>query len=310
VTHLTGSALRRLRQSAGLSLRQLATIVHYSPSYLHDIETGRRQPSTAVAARITTHLGTWDDRLTWAAQHPTRVDTATLDLLTTTLADLRRLEDTDGPTTALPAARAHLTLTATLADTGPDRHRTALIDLTGQWQQLVGWLHAATGDRAGASAHYGHALAAALEVDRPDLAATALSMRGHLAWQARRPGPLISLTQAALRQPAGTAVRVVGLQQLARGHALAGRRVEAEAAMGEADDLAEQVTEAPPWLYFHTGPYLEMQRGLVCLLTGRPEAAAEAISAGLAGLDAAGAEWTDTWRGYLAAAVAGGFADR
>ncbi|WP_433793291.1 UTRA domain-containing protein [Actinoplanes sp. CA-252034] len=41
--------LKALRQDSGLSLRSLATIVHYSHSYLWDIETGRKQPTPEVA---------------------------------------------------------------------------------------------------------------------------------------------------------------------------------------------------------------------------------------------------------------------
>jgi hypothetical protein len=46
-----------------------------------------------------------------------------------------------------------------------------------------------------------------------------------------------------------------------------------------------------------------MQRGLVLALLGRPEAAAEAIAAGLAALEPerAGADWTDQYRKLLSA---------
>jgi GntR family transcriptional regulator len=44
--------LKALRQDNGLSLRSLATKVHYSHSYLWDIETGRKQPTPQVARAL------------------------------------------------------------------------------------------------------------------------------------------------------------------------------------------------------------------------------------------------------------------
>lgn len=44
--------LRQLRARRGLSLRQLAAIVHHGKSYLHELETGRKPPTAAVARRL------------------------------------------------------------------------------------------------------------------------------------------------------------------------------------------------------------------------------------------------------------------
>ncbi|MEV6845406.1 helix-turn-helix transcriptional regulator [Actinoplanes sp. NPDC051411] len=301
--------LRAARRAAGLSLRELAAQVHYSRGYLHDLETGRRKPTPETAARLGVALGAdlilseEDDRLAWTIAHPDHPEPGAADHLSVILGGLRRLEDTTSAAAVLPPVLAHVDLVSSLADQVPDRDRLGVVDQLGQWEQFAGWLHAASGDPQAATEHYGRALNAALEANRPDLAATALSMRGHLAWQARRPGPLLSLTEAALRQAVGPAVRLVAMQQLARGHALAGQVAEADRAMARADHLADHVTEVPPWMYFHDRAYLEMQRGLVLALLGRPEAAAEAIAAGLAALEPerAGAAWTDQYRKLLSA---------
>ena len=128
-------------------------------------------------------------------------------------------------------------------------------------------------------------------------------MRGHLSWQTRKAGPLLSLTEAALRQAVGPAVRLVAMQQFARAHALAGNAAEADRAMARADSLADRVTGVPPWMYFHDRAFLQMQFGIILSLTGRPEAAAEAVAAGLAALDPAmsGSEWLDQYRALLSA---------
>lgn len=44
-----GPRLRRLREDAGLSLRQLATRLHYDPGYLSKIENGLKRPSVELA---------------------------------------------------------------------------------------------------------------------------------------------------------------------------------------------------------------------------------------------------------------------
>lgn len=314
-------ALRAARESAGLSLRQLAPLIYRSRAMLHDLETGRRRPTAADAGRLAEVLDapvlvdlldapgpglTGDDaeRLAHAAQHPGRVDATTVDILARLLAELRRLEDTTGPAAVLPVVLDHLGRVTTLADEAPGRYRNTLVDAAGQWEQFAGWLRAAMGQQSAATAHYAQTMAAGLEVDRPDLTATALSMRGHLAWQARRPGPLLSLTEAAMRQPAGPAVRAVAAQQLARGHALTGDRTAADAAMDQADELTSGQPVLPPWMYFHTGAYLDLQRGVVYLLTGRPDAAIVAITAGLAGVDpdVARSAWTGTYLCHLAGA--------
>lgn len=315
------AALRSARTAAGLSLRQLSARVHYSRGYLHDLEIGRRTPPPDTVRRLAdvldapalTDLLTAPapgltaedaDRLARLAHHPGRADGRTVDILAHHLACLRRLEDTAGPAAVLPVVLDRRALVVALADEASDRHRTALVDQLGQWEQFAGWLRAALGDQGQATAHYAQAMAAALEVDRSDLAATALSMRGHLAWQARRPGPLLSLTDAAMRQAAGPAVRAVAAQQLARGYALAGHTAEADRMMSEADELVAATTTVPPWMYFHDRAYLDLQRGIVHLLTGRPDAAIVSITGGLAGVgpDIGGAAWTGTYLVHLATA--------
>jgi transcriptional regulator with XRE-family HTH domain len=301
--------LRDARRTAGLSLRELAALVHYSRGYLHDLETGRRRPTTETAARLGVALGVDlslsadDDRLVWTAEHPARPEPGTVDHLAGVLAGLRRLEDVAGAEDVLPPVLANVELVTKLAEEGPKRDRLAVVDQLGQWQQFAGWLNAASGDLRQASEHYGRTLSAALEVNRPDLAATALSMRGHLSWQTRKAGPLLSLSEAALRQAVGPATKLMATQQLARARALAGQAAEADREMTRVDRLADQVTEVPPWMYFHDRAFLEMQRGLVLSLTGRPEAAAEAITAGLAALDPvmAASAWVDQYRVLLSA---------
>lgn len=48
--------LKDLRHDRGVSLRELAARVHYSHTYLWDIETGRKQPTSEIAEALDTAL--------------------------------------------------------------------------------------------------------------------------------------------------------------------------------------------------------------------------------------------------------------
>ncbi|MEV4709227.1 helix-turn-helix transcriptional regulator [Actinoplanes sp. NPDC049316] len=201
--------LRATRRAAGLSLRELAAQVHYSRGYLHDLETGRRRPNPETAARLGLVLGVdlplsdEDERLSWTAAHPFHPEPGSADHLSVILAGLRRLEDNHrggsrAPAGAGPRGPGDLAR-GRGARPGPPRD--------GRSARPVDPVRglAPRGDREspGAGEFYGRALGAALGANRLDLAATALSMRGHLSWQTKRPGPLLSLTEAALRQAVG-----------------------------------------------------------------------------------------------------------
>ncbi|MDT8915441.1 helix-turn-helix transcriptional regulator [Amycolatopsis sp. PS_44_ISF1] len=70
-----GSELRRLRTEAGVSLAQLASVVHYSKGYLSKIENGHKQPQLDLARRCDTQLRADGAlaRLLVAPHHPERL---------------------------------------------------------------------------------------------------------------------------------------------------------------------------------------------------------------------------------------------
>ncbi|MFI9638607.1 helix-turn-helix domain-containing protein [Micromonospora sp. NPDC051925] len=317
--------LRRLRMSAGLSLRQLAPLVLSSRGHLHDLETGRRQPTVELVTRLDDVLETNGllsgllhpspapqdpERLAYVGRHPRRVDPATLHALAESLAAHRRLEDTLGSTPLLPTIRAQLDLVTALVAETATALRPQVVDLAAQWAQFGGWLYAASDRRRLASRWYGTALEWGTEAGNPDMIATALSMRGHLAWSERRAGPLIGLSAAAARQPASSGVRAIAAQQQARGHALIGEADAVTGLLDQAVELNEAASQAPdrepPWIYFHSAGYLAMQRGLAYRLLGRNAQAIEYLRLGLAGLptESAGAAWTGPYLLRLAAALA------
>ncbi|MFG1673478.1 helix-turn-helix transcriptional regulator [Micromonospora sp. NPDC049282] len=320
-----GSELRRLRASAGLSLRQLAPLVLSSRGHLHDLETGRRQPTADLAGRLDEALTASGlllslvlpsptvidpQRLAHVAQHPRLVDSATLHALAKSLAAHRRLEDSLGAASLLPTVRAQLGMVTTLVAETPDRLRARVADVAAQWAQFGGWLYAASEQRRLAARWYDTALAWGNEAGNVDMIATILSMRGHLAWSERRPQALIDLSAAAARQAASPGVRAIATQQQARGHALIGEARAVVSLLDRAVELNDAAGRAPhrepPWIYFHSSAYLTMQRGLACRLLGRDAQAIEYLRLGLAGLaaDSSGAAWTGPYLLRLAAALA------
>ncbi|WP_428963921.1 helix-turn-helix domain-containing protein [Micromonospora fluostatini] len=314
--------LRRRRELAGLSLRRLAGIVHHGKSLLHQLESGRTRPAADVAARLdaaldaggalaalVTVVPAGDERIAYAARHPRRTDAATVRALAALLAAHRRLEDSLGAAALLPAVRSQLDLVTALTVEATGALRPGLLDVAAQWAQFGGWLHAADGRSALAAHWYAAASDWGTEAGNADMIATVLSMRGHLAWSARRVGPLIDLSAAARRQPASPGVRAIAAQQQARGYALAGRATATVGLLNHAADLLDAARadpgREPDWIYFHCPAYLTMQTGLAYRLLGRNGSAVDRLRAGLDGLppEAVGAAWTGPYLLHLAAAL-------
>lgn len=312
------AVLRRHREEAGVSLRQLAPRVLSSRGHLHDLETGRRQPTADLAARLDDALAAGGrlaalvhpvstpdaGRLAYVADNPSRVDPATVDALGELLALQRRLEDSVGAAAVVPMARAQTDLVTTLVRESRGSIRPQVVAVAAQWAQFGGWLHAATDNPRTARRRYAEAGQWAEEVGDLDMIATVLSMRGHLAWRARRPGPLVELSSAARACPASAGVRALAAQQEARGYALTGRAADVDRLLGIAAEMVETTAGAPSWIYFHSTHYLAMQRGLAHLLLGRHASAVELLVAGLGGLPAESrrAEWAAGYQVHLAEA--------
>lgn len=298
-----GDALRRLRLDRGHSLRDLAKLTHYSKTVVWEWETGRKHPPAeavtrldelldgrgalaAAAVRTPPPVVVDAERVAHATDHPRGADRSAVNALHGVLAHMRRLEDAMGAQPLLAATAGPLQIVENLADEARGAVRRDVVDLAGQWAQFVGWLHAATDDPAGAARWYARTLEHATEAGNVDLVATALSMRGNLAWTTRRPGPLVGLSAAAAGQPASSGVRAIALQQQARGHALLAEAEAVDRRLDEAVELAAEAAEhpdrQPAWLYFHSPGYLAMQRGLAYHMLGRPDDAIEHLSAGLA----------------------------
>ncbi|MFG1953579.1 multiprotein-bridging factor 1 family protein [Micromonospora sp. NPDC048830] len=310
-----GAELRRLRESRGLSLRQLAAAVNHGKSLVHQLETGRTRPTVVVASRLDEVLQAdgvlsrlvvdapdGGERLAYVAEHPRRLDPAAVRVLAGLLAGYRSLEDAIGSGPVLAPVRVQLDTVVSLLRDAPLDMRPQVVDVAAQWAQFAGWLGIAAGDDRAASSWHGRALQWASEVGNADLIATVLSFQGHQAEECGRVPAMIGLSRAARRdQTVNAALRAYCLGQEARGLAMAGACfADVVACLSEAIDVAAEAVESPlsPWGYWYTPAFFAVQQGIVWRYLGEADSrandrAVELLSAGVAaiGEGAGGADW-------------------
>lgn len=325
-----GTRLRQLRDACGLSQLKLAGLVNYHQSLISKVETGAEQPSAAFARAVDEALGakgeltalvpspalTPDDneRLLLAARRPSRTDLGVIESLDAVLAAHRRLDDIVGARPLLRSVSAQLVLVEDLVTEARGPIRPRLVSVAAQWAQFGGWLHTSAGRADTARRWFSTALEWAEEINDREMVAAVLSFRGHTAWLEGRVGASISLSQAARRD---TTVfdgeRAYDALQEARGHALTGDRQSVERLCGISDELAASersgVEFAPPWYYYGSAAFFELERGLVYRFLGRSipqynQQAVDLIRSGLAGLppEQRSAEWAGEYLYHQAAA--------
>ncbi|GAB2721116.1 helix-turn-helix domain-containing protein [Nocardia thraciensis] len=260
-------------------------------------------PPVAVSDDIDT------ERLAYIKAYPRRTDRKSLEELSVVLASWRRLDDSIGSESVLPAVSETLGVVEQLVREAHGSIRPAVLNVGAQWLQLAGWLNTTTKRHAIARAIHDRMLEWSVELNDPDLISTTLGAKGHRAWTENEFGPMIGLSEAAGRyKQASPAVLAVAAQQEARGHALMSEAEKAERKLDEADEYATRAAEnpdrIPPWLYFHSTDLLVLQRGLAYKFlaeSGQPKyrrKAIEVLSAGLAGLDQETRE-SDWMRWYI-----------
>jgi hypothetical protein len=99
----------------------------------------------------------------------------------------------------LPVADAQFSVVAGLVTEARGDLRSAMVGIGAQWAQFAGWLHLSAEQPDRAAVLFDWALEWAVETGDREMIATVLSFKGHAAWLAGQVGPLIGLTEAALR---------------------------------------------------------------------------------------------------------------
>ena len=190
--------LRRLRAERAVSLRELAALVHYGKSYLHELETGQKIPHPDVAERLDEALRA-GGRLTATVPQPentTNSELAALELsrrvaasdvgaetltrLETTFDELAMAYPTSPPDELLIRVRRHLDYVTTLVDARKTltQHRRLLV--LGGWLALLrATLHIDLGHDTAADAYLTTAEQLATQAEHPEIAAWCLETR---AW--------------------------------------------------------------------------------------------------------------------------------
>jgi transcriptional regulator with XRE-family HTH domain len=308
--------VRRLMAERGMSLRALARAASYDPSLLSRVLNGKQHPSQKMAAVLDAALQAGGsirraaipvepgapEAIAWARRNPRRAGHDAVQALGDVLAAQRRTEDALGSAAILKPVLTQLANVETIVREARGPSRLAAVHMGAQWAQFAGWLYMSAGKRPSARVRLSQALEWAVEAGDRDLLSEVLSFQGHAAYLAGEAGATIGLSQAA-RRDAGTypGQLAISAAQEAKGHAMEGSAREADRLLDESDALAElarqRAEEAPPWLYYHTDGFFDLQRGEVYAhLAASPhyrQRAVEAITAGYAVLpaDAQGSEW-------------------
>lgn len=328
INPLFGATMRELRGSCP-SLRQLEGPTLTNRTDLSLIERGLKQVSPDTAKRLDEALGANgrlialarpadgvdEDRMRYVRKHPRHVDPTTVKSLGVILAHQRLMEDDIGSASMLGAATQQLTIVEGLITASVGDVRKGLVDVGAQWAQFVGWLNTAVGRAAESTARFDQALVWAAETGDREMTATALSFKGHLAERLGQVGPMLGLTEAAMRDP-GVYVgqRAYDALQLARARAMLEDRIQVVDTLAKAKDLIAQSAEydgpAPPWNYYYRSQsFFSLEEGWVYLLLGEhdEDAARHAVDLLTDGLDRLppdqrGSEWATRYRVHLARA--------
>jgi tetratricopeptide (TPR) repeat protein len=224
------------------------------------------------------------------------------------LAEQRRLEDVVGARPLVQSMRAQLQLIENIVTDACGAVRADVMQVGSQYAQFTAWLYASLDEARSARYFYDRATDWALEVGDPNMVATALSMKGHVAYRQGHVNSMLGLSRAAQRDKrVSLGVRALAVQQEARALALMGDGAATERRLDDAFVLAEQSAarpdDEPPWVYFYSPEYLMMQRGRAYRYLGRCNEAAESLSAGLNALapELRSAEWAEGYHADLQA---------
>ncbi|MFF2554154.1 helix-turn-helix transcriptional regulator [Nocardia sp. NPDC058058] len=196
----SGSLLRAAREAAGVGLREIAALTHYSPSYLSLIESGKRTVPAEVVAAYQCALGESADGEQAGAEWIQRVAASdiggdALDRLEAAVDDLASAYPTTPPAVLLADIRQHLGYAARLMDSRKTltQHRRLLV--------TVGWLsllactcHIDLGETAAAAARGHAARDIAEEADHPEISAWCLETR---AWQLLTAGNFVAAAKVS-----------------------------------------------------------------------------------------------------------------
>jgi transcriptional regulator with XRE-family HTH domain len=310
-TCLFGEELRRKRLTVGLSLAQLAHIVHYSKAQLSKVERGIKTPSRDLARLCDAALDANGELVSLASPGPAsrrqvlaagalaapviclgasaasgnagQTDLAII--FRTQLDRYRQLGQTTDPAILIPMLAGQLTVIQKIAANNSQRSSQPLLIIASRYAEYTGWLVQETGNDFGALRWTRQAIDLANVAGDSDFAAYGL-VRHALITLYR--GDQAQTTQLAERAQAGTlAPRIRGLAaaRKAQGHAINADYNSTMRALDCASNLLSAATLDAAQPVIGTANLVDpaaMIRGWCLYDLGRPRDAARIIDRQLA----------------------------
>jgi transcriptional regulator with XRE-family HTH domain len=310
-TRLFGEELRRKRLTAGLSLTQLAHIVHYSKAQLSKVERGIKTPGRDLARLCDAALAANGELASLASPEPASrrqvlaasalaapaiclggsaasgnaEQTELAIIFRTQLDRYRELGQTTDPAILVPVLAGQLTVIQKIAAHTGERASRPLLIIASRYAEYTGWLVQETGTDSGALRWTRKAIDLANAAGDSDFAAYGL-VRHALMTLYR--GDAAQTTQLAERAQASSLpprIRGLAAAREAQGHAIGADYDSAMRALDRASALLSAATPDAGQPVIGTANLIdpaEMIRGWCLYDLGRPRDAAQIIDRQLA----------------------------
>ena len=298
--------LRQLRETAGLSLRDLARVALSSKSHLHDFECGRKLPSFETVERIDQALSADGELMRMVVSVPgwadpamrrrsfvgmaaglavglpqaaydipgrRRTEPAVAQAVLRT-ARLRRLDDYLGGTDTYAIYLAEVESTAALLRAGNHSESTGrgLLAALAEQAQMAGFSAFDAGWQSEAERLFRLSLTAAQDAGDVALAANALTFLGYqqLAIEGRGADLSVAACEAAIH--ATPRVRALQLERRAWAHAVEGQSHAAEASLAAAEAALHGYDDRaePDWAHWVDEIEIRIMAGRCWTVLGRP----------------------------------------
>ncbi|MET9493853.1 helix-turn-helix transcriptional regulator [Streptomyces sp. NPDC006552] len=268
-----GAELRRLREGAGMTLKQLAEVTTYSTGHLSKIERGANPPTMNLAQCCDAYFNAGGRlRRLFAAEgqspgskpRPARrrvIATGMGSLLAARLADgggaghvgdqdlspgalfqeqlyqMKRLGQSLAPAAMLPVLRSQVYTVTTLASRTTGSSRAGLLVTASRFAEYIGWMAQENGDATTALRATAEAVELAQAGGNTELADYALVRRALVTYYDGDALGTVALARQAQSSAAPPRVRGLAAQREAQGHALAGDDRACGRALERARDL-------------------------------------------------------------------------
>ncbi|MET9203688.1 helix-turn-helix domain-containing protein [Streptomyces bacillaris] len=268
-----GAELRRLREEAGMTLKQLAEVTTYSTGHLSKIERGVNPPTMSLAQCCDAYfnaggrlrrLFSAEDQSAGSRPRPARrrvIVTGVGSLIAARMADgggsgyvgdqdpppgalfqeqlhqMKRLGQSLAPGAMLPVLRSQASTVTALASRTTGSSRAGLLITASRFAEYIGWMAQENGDETTALRATAEAVELAQAGGDTDLADYALVRRALVTYYNGDAPRTIALARQAQRSAAPPRVRGLAAQREAQGHALAGDERACRRALERARDL-------------------------------------------------------------------------